>query len=90
MVQGPGYKILILVASLLLAANVSYTFNAIGFYEWAKANAEDSGVYAWNCVMMLGQAFYDLGFCLGHWILAIKYFKIAKNMPRVLKEEKSH
>ena len=34
--------------------------------------------------MVTGQMVGDLCFCVGRWILAFKYFKIAKNTPRII------
>jgi hypothetical protein len=34
--------------------------------------------------MILSNAFGDICFCTGHWVLAFKYFKIAKNSPRII------
>ena len=83
---GTGYKMILLMITLLLGSNISYMINCIGWYEVFKRLAnDDSNTDSSLVAASFGQGFGDLCFCTGHWVLAFYYFNIAKNMPKTVR-----
>ena len=86
--MGSRYPTIINIASLLLAANVMYLVKWLGFHELiigGKDNPDDKDtLFAWACVLAIGQSIGDLCFCVGQWLLAVYYLNIGTNMPKVL------
>ena len=85
--RGTRYKVLLAIVALLLCANIGYLINCVGtyfFYKYLQAEDKDKKFQS-VVALSFGQGFGDLCFCTGHWLLAFYYFKIAKNMPRVVR-----
>ena len=41
----------------------------------------------WDCIIAILDSVADAGFGEAHWLLAMFYLKLAKNMPRLLANE---
>jgi hypothetical protein len=48
------------------------------------ANKCEDRLFVWNCVAAAGGTIGTLCFNEAHWLLAFFYFKMVKNMPRVI------
>ena len=87
---GSQYPTILKIAALLLAANVMNLVKWLGFYELiidGKDNPDNKEtLFAWACVLAIGQSIGDLCFCVGQWLLAVYYLNISTNMPKVLSQ----
>lgn len=88
---GSHYRLVMGIVSLLFFANVMYLVNCIGISAFLDipAHAYNNGdsQIEWNCEISIGQSIGDLCFSEAQWMLAFFFFKIARNMPRVINGE---
>jgi len=90
---GSRYRLLLIIVGMLLVNNLGYTLSGYSFCklietmetlnlsDWRKSLAE---MRYWARFASITQSIGFLFFGEAHWILACFYFKIAKNMPRVV------
>ena len=83
--RGTQYKTIIKISAFVLVANVFYTINAatLGIYIRAYSGNSTS-VLGWDIALNSAWGLGDLFFCVSHWMLAVYYFNLAKNMPLVI------
>ena len=84
---GTRYKMVLWLIAMLMLANVLYEVSGLGTYGVIVAiKNEDFGkqYLEWQCVAGLGNSLGDLLFSEAHWLLAFFYYKMARNMPRVV------
>ena len=90
---GSCYRFLILIIAILLGASLSYALSGFAICKLInllddpdifKFRKDLSEMESWANVGFASQSFGFLLFSEAHWLLACFYFKIAKNMPRVL------
>ena len=85
--RGTKYTTIIKISTLLLLANIAYLFNAAALVVFIKKENQDSPLKAlivWNNAVSGTWNLGDLFFCVSHWMLAVYYFNLAKNMPVVI------
>jgi hypothetical protein len=83
---GSRFNIVLLMIVLLITANVGSIVEGIGQYGVMLHHLHDDSdtIFRWDCISGVGLTVLNLCFNEAHWILAVFYFKMAKNMPRVL------
>ena len=83
--NGTGYKLVLMLVAMLLTSNVFYLLNCGANYKVIVLfNSENySKIFEWQTITGIGFAIGDLLFSVSHWMIAVFYLKMAKNMPRV-------
>lgn len=87
---GSHYRLVLGIVSLLFFANVMYLVNCIGIAAILGIpahNNADNPQLLWNCEVSIGQLVGDLCFSEAQWMLAFFFYKISRNMPRVINGE---
>ena len=82
---GTRYKVLIWMIVLLLLYNILYVVGTVGQYYCflIREKRKDENLLVWYLLTSIIESLGDLCFNVAHWLLAMFYLRIAKNMPRV-------
>ena len=83
---GSRFTIVLVMIALLFAGNVGNIVQGIGQYGVMLHHQRDNEetIFKWDCISGGGMTLANLCFNESHWMLAVFYFKMAQNMPRVI------
>lgn len=85
---GTRFKLALLLVGLLIAAIVGFFIMGIGQYGVLLYKSDDT-IFTWICISAGGMTIANFCFNESHWLLAMFYFKMAMNMPRIIKRNEN-